>query len=144
VYIGVREVQPYEHERYRTNNLVPTSFSKGDNFFTTNYSITTTSASCPYYSEINKKWQTDGCNVSNVRQHKSYYRYLSIMKMATIQLLILMRLGRIVPAHLYRAWLSRVFHHKTMLLSAKCNGKVRVTARKQIIKKTYEHFNKNQ
>ena len=45
----------------------------------------------------------------------------------------LRRLDHIVPAHLFRTWLSRVFHHKTMLLSAKCNGKVRVTARKQII-----------
>jgi len=53
-------------------------------------------------------------------------------------------LDRIVPAHLYRAWLSRVFHHKTILLSAQCNGKVRVTTRKQIIQKTCEHFNKNQ
>jgi hypothetical protein len=31
-----------------------------------------------------------------------------------------------------------------MLLRAKCNGKVRVTARKQIIKKPCEHLNKNQ
>jgi hypothetical protein len=31
-----------------------------------------------------------------------------------------------------------------MLLSAKCNGEERVTARKQIIQKLYEHFNKNQ
>ena len=33
-----------------------------------------------------------------------------------------------------------------MLLSAKCNGKVRVkkTARKQIIQKLCEYFNKNQ
>jgi hypothetical protein len=29
-------------------------------------------------------------------------------------------------------------------LSAKCNGEERVTARKQIIQKLYEHFNKNQ
>jgi len=41
----------------------------------------------------------------------------------------------IVPAHLIRVWLSQVFYHKTMLVSAKCNGKVRVTARKQIIQK---------
>ena len=34
---------------------------------------------------------------------------------------LLRRLDRIVPAHLFRAWLSRVVHHKTMLLSAKCN-----------------------
>jgi hypothetical protein len=31
-----------------------------------------------------------------------------------------------------------------MPLSAKYNGKVRVTARKQIIQKSGEHFNKNQ
>jgi hypothetical protein len=52
----------------------------------------------------------------------------------------LRRLDRIIPAHLFRASLSQVFHHKTMLLlSAKCNGKVRVTARKQIIQKLCEH-----
>ena len=34
--------------------------------------------------------------------------------------------------------------YKTMFLSAKCNGKVRVTARKQIIQKPYEHFTKTQ
>jgi hypothetical protein len=31
-----------------------------------------------------------------------------------------------------------------MLVSAKCNGKVRVMARKQIIQKPCEHFNKIQ
>jgi hypothetical protein len=31
-----------------------------------------------------------------------------------------------------------------MFLSAKCNGKVRVTARKQIIQKPCEYFDKNQ
>ena len=36
----------------------------------------------------------------------------------------LRRLDRIVSVHFFRAWLSRVFHHKTMLLSTKCNGKV--------------------
>ena len=51
-------------------------------------------------------------------------------------------LDRIVPAHLFRAWLSRIFHHKTMHLSARCNGKVRVTDRKQFIQKLCEHFNK--
>ena len=40
-----------------------------------------------------------------------------------------------LAAHLFCAWLSRVFHHKTRVLSARCNGKVRVTARKQIIHK---------
>jgi hypothetical protein len=54
----------------------------------------------------------------------------------------LRRLDRIVPAHLFRTWLSRIFHHKTMLLSARCNGKVRVTARKQFIQNLCEHFNK--
>ncbi|XP_071129607.1 polycystin family receptor for egg jelly-like isoform X3 [Mytilus edulis] len=63
VYIGVREVRPYELERYRSKDLIPTSFPKADNFFTTNYTITTFSASCNYYSVTNKRWQTDGCNV---------------------------------------------------------------------------------
>ena len=49
-----------------------------------------------------------------------------------------------VHAHHFRAWLSRIFHPKTMFLSAKCNGKVRVTARKEIIQKPCEHFNENQ
>jgi hypothetical protein len=31
-----------------------------------------------------------------------------------------------------------------MFLSAKCNGKVTVTARKQIIQKSCEYFDKNQ
>jgi hypothetical protein len=53
-------------------------------------------------------------------------------------------LDRIVPVHLFRAWLSGVLQGITMLLSAKCNGEERVTARKQIIQKLYEHFNKNQ
>jgi hypothetical protein len=52
---------------------------------------------------------------------------------------ILRRLDRIVPVHIFFA---QVFHHKTILLSAKCNGKVRVTALKQIIQKLCEHFNK--
>lgn len=64
VYIGVREVRPYELERYRSNDLIPTPFPKADNYFTTNYTITTFSASCNYYSVTNKRWQTDGCNVS--------------------------------------------------------------------------------
>jgi hypothetical protein len=34
--------------------------------------------------------------------------------------------------------------HKTMLLSAKCNGKVIVTDRKQIIQKPCQRFDKNQ
>jgi hypothetical protein len=51
---------------------------------------------------------------------------------------------KIPRAPFFRAWLSRVFHHKTMFLSAKCNGKVRVTARKQIIQKPCEYFDKNQ
>ena len=46
------------------------------------------------------------------------------------------RLVRIVPVHLFRAWLSRVFHHKTMPLSAKCNGKIRVMAKKTNYSKT--------
>jgi hypothetical protein len=52
---------------------------------------------------------------------------------------LLRRLDHIVPAHLFRAWLSRLVHHKTMLLSAKCNGKVRERLENKLLKKHSEH-----
>lgn len=48
--------------------------------------------------------------------------------------LVLRRLKRIVPLHVFRAWLSRICHHSTILLSPKCNGKVWVRVKKQNFK----------
>jgi hypothetical protein len=48
------------------------------------------------------------------------------------------RLNHIVPEHLFCTAVASISLYKTMLLSAKCNEKVRVMARKQIIQKPCE------
>ncbi|KAL3876324.1 hypothetical protein ACJMK2_034186 [Sinanodonta woodiana] len=76
VYFGVRQLAPSEQDMYTTRAMIP-KFAPGTGRFTTDYTIRTYTASCPYYDKTTGTWKTAGTTVGPLTSTRGTHCYTS-------------------------------------------------------------------